>query len=155
MIRIRGDFSSSGSNAEVGSSSSVGNNGEASSSSGSGADGETVPMLILDENSNLSGTGSTGTHSHDSVSQNPNSTNPQPGAGISTSVTDDISSELVSGSNGINTNEPNQTGDEFSPILIPNTPDGSGLGNTPSTGFGPATGESVNQIISDTSGKTR
>ena len=131
--------------------------GEGSLSSGSGAGGETVPVDILDENSILSGSGSTGTHSQDSVSQNPISTNPQPGAGISTSVTDDISSStgLVSGSNGINTNEPNQTGDEFSPILSPNTPDGSGLGNTPSSGFGPATGESVNQIISDTSGKIR
>ena len=78
-------------------------------------------------------------------------------AGSSTSVTDDISSstELVSGSNGIITNEPNQTGDEFLQILSPNTPDGSGLVNTPPGGFGTATGESVNQIISDTSGKTR
>ena len=114
-------------------------------------------MDFMDENSNLSGSGSIGTHSPDSGSQNPMSTKPQPGTNSSTSVTDDISSstDLVSGSNGINTNEPDQTGDEFLPILSPNTPDGSELGNTPSNGFGPANGESVNQIISDTSGKTR
>ena len=91
-----GNVSSLGSNTAEGSSSSVANN-EGSSSSGSGAGGESYPLNIFDENSILSGSGSTGTHSQGSVSQNPISTNPQPGADSSTSVTDDISSstELV------------------------------------------------------------
>ena len=121
--------------------------------------GISVPEAIWDEsdfNFDISGSGSTGTPSQEFVSQlNPNSTKPQSGAGSSTTSTE-FGNGSISGSNGINSNnEPNQTGDEFLPIINPNAPDGSGLGNTPSSGFGPAAGESGNQIISDTSGKSR
>ena len=59
------------------------------------------------------------------------------------------------GNGGISTNnEPDQTGDESSPIINGNITDGSGLVNTPSSSSGiptTAAGESGNQIVSDSS----